>query len=577
MPVTQRGMVDCATRLLRVAPRMMQCASYVTRQSWLFWLVAALLMVLWLPRVQAQQTAYYVAPSGDDGNPGTFDAPFATIQKALDVADVGSVIYLAPGEYREDLRTRRDGLPSRMITITGPRSAIVKGNDGSRVFQINHGYIALDGFTIDGAVGDGTFRDVLIFVQSTQVQTPLRGVQIRNMALANANDQCIRLRYYVQDAEIAYNTVRACGQEDFPNGIWAGGGKNGVAIYVGTPLDQLDRNPDPAPDVSQGIHIHHNILDAQSAKCIETREHSSHVLIEYNDCRGHLDPDAAGINIRGNRNLIRYNTVYDGTGAGIRLGGETEAFGTDNLIHGNILVRNLYGALNIQRQPQRAICGNALLGNGDRVGRYGDDYPLAQPCAPDVAEEMMALGELCTCVSGPVRAFWEQQGGISLFGLPITPLQMELVEGEPKLVQWFERARIEVHPQDASPPYTLLPGRIGVERLAQQGYDWQAVPREESRTDCRYFAETGRNVCGDILTTWQAHGLELDGQVGFSEAENVALFGLPITGMISETLDGGQVYQVQYFERARLELHPENQPPLNVMVGLLGRELREER
>ena len=36
----------------------------------------------------------------------------------------------------------------------------------------------------------------------------------------------------------------------------------------------------------------------------------------------------------------------------------------------------------------------------------------------------------------------------------------------------------------------------------------------------------------------------------------------------------GQQRQIQWFERARFELHPENQRPYNVLLGLLGNELR---
>src|SRR5438445_1130370 len=32
----------------------------------------------------------------------------------------------------------------------------------------------------------------------------------------------------------------------------------------------------------------------------------------------------------------------------------------------------------------------------------------------------------------------------------------------------------------------------------------------------------------------------------------------------------GKVYIVQYFERAVFELHPENEPPYNVLLSLLG-------
>jgi uncharacterized protein YkwD len=40
-----------------------------------------------------------------------------------------------------------------------------------------------------------------------------------------------------------------------------------------------------------------------------------------------------------------------------------------------------------------------------------------------------------------------------------------------------------------------------------------------------------------------------------------------------ETLAGGWRGSVQWFERRRMELHPENAPPYDVLLGLLGNEL----
>ncbi|NJO07381.1 MAG: hypothetical protein HC876_18730 [Chloroflexaceae bacterium] len=109
--------------------------------------------------------------------------------------------------------------------------------------------------------------------------------------------------------------------------------------------------------------------------------------------------------------------------------------------------------------------------------------------------------------------------------------------------------------------------------LEQQGRAWQTFPRDEAaQPGCRYFAETQQNVCGDILTAWSANGLEL-GDPGISERESLALFGLPISPLQEEDIEG-QTYQVQWFERARFELHPENALPFNVLLGLLGREAR---
>jgi hypothetical protein len=148
------------------------------------------------------------------------------------------------------------------------------------------------------------------------------------------------------------------------------------------------------------------------------------------------------------------------------------------------------------------------------------------------------------------------------------------IEGRPIQAQNFERNRLELHPENARPNDVLL-GRLGADRLVQQGRDWFSFPKGTTQAGCRTFAETGHTVCGDILNAWRSQGLELDGRLGKTEAESLALFGLPLSGLMTETLGDGKQYQVQWFERARFELHPENQLPYNVLLGLLGNEVRD--
>lgn len=194
----------------------------------------------------------------------------------------------------------------------------------------------------------------------------------------------------------------------------------------------------------------------------------------------------------------------------------------------------------------------------------------AQPAAAQTGERCFAETNLC--ISGRIREFWEANGGLPVFGLPIAPQQATTIEGRSLQVQQFERNRLELHPNNPRPNDVLL-GRLGADRLAQQGRDWQtAFPKETPQAGCRFFPETGHNACGAILSAWRASGTEIDGRAGKTEAENLSLFGLPLSGLISEMLSDGKSYQVQYFERARFELHPENQPPFNVLLGLLGRE-----
>lgn len=78
------------------------------------------------------------------------------------------------------------------------------------------------------------------------------------------------------------------------------------------------------------------------------------------------------------------------------------------------------------------------------------------------------------------------------------------------------------------------------------------------------FPETGKCVRGDFLAYWRANG-------GLRQQ------GLPISDEMQETqapppAGDGKTYTVQYFERSRFERHPENQPPNDVLLGLLGSE-----
>ena len=59
---------------------------------------------------------------------------------------------------------------------------------------------------------------------------------------------------------------------------------------------------------------------------------------------------------------------------------------------------------------------------------------------------------------GPFLTFWQSRGGLPIFGYPLTP---ERREG-PLTVQWFERARFELHPGGV-----VLLGRVGAELLGK--------------------------------------------------------------------------------------------------------------
>src|SRR5207244_3620922 len=59
-------------------------------------------------------------------------------------------------------------------------------------------------------------------------------------------------------------------------------------------------------------------------------------------------------------------------------------------------------------------------------------------------------------VRGPFLAHWEGHGGLAIYGFPISPELVEILDGKPYLVQYFERARMEYHPENPAGNQVLL-------------------------------------------------------------------------------------------------------------------------
>ena len=170
------------------------------------------------------------------------------------------------------------------------------------------------------------------------------------------------------------------------------------------------------------------------------------------------------------------------------------------------------------------------------------------------------FGETGYCISGPIRDFWERNGGLAVFGYPISAQQIATIEGTwTGPVQWFERDRLEDHTADGQ---GVLGGRLGALTMGIQGRDWQRAPRETAQPGCRYFSETGFNLCGVFLRYWESNG-------------GLMRFGYPISAaMMEATPDWSGT--VQYFERRRMEHHTELAgTPYEVLLGLLGRDVRQ--
>jgi hypothetical protein len=162
--------------------------------------------------------------------------------------------------------------------------------------------------------------------------------------------------------------------------------------------------------------------------------------------------------------------------------------------------------------------------------------------------------------------FWRANGQVQVFGFPISE---ELVENG-RVVQYFERARFEYHADLVGTPFQVQLGLLGVEAAQRNGiYEmFQSVPDPQS--GARYIADTGHVIFEDFYRFWEKRG-------------GLAVFGFPISEAYEEN---GRL--VQWFERQRLEYHPEEMgsyyrqaeswnnlnlaAPFEVQLTSLGRE-----
>jgi hypothetical protein len=196
---------------------------------------------------------------------------------------------------------------------------------------------------------------------------------------------------------------------------------------------------------------------------------------------------------------------------------------------------------------------------------------LAQ--TPPARADGGTTGEACFqetgfCVRGRFLAYWTANGGLAINGYPLSNERQELLEdGTTYTVQYFERVRLEYHPENPA-PWDVELGQFGRRVLNSLGVPVNPNP-SEPRAGYTFFPVTGHNVSPRFLDYWLANGGLA--QFGYPLTEESA--GIPLveegTGRVL-TYDG----VVQYFERARFEYHPENAgTPYAILLGQFGRQI----
>lgn len=146
-------------------------------------------------------------------------------------------------------------------------------------------------------------------------------------------------------------------------------------------------------------------------------------------------------------------------------------------------------------------------------------------------------------VRGGFLQFFDANGGVTNFGYPIT----EEILDNGLMVQYFQRARFEWHPQNPG-QYQIQLGLLGQEIHGSPDPAVAPLPAGPGAS-VRYFPETGHNVTNAFLQFWTTRG-------------GLRIFGYPLTEAFTSA---GVTYQ--WFQRARFEFRNGR-----VELGLIGTE-----
>ncbi|HEX6289506.1 MAG TPA: hypothetical protein VFZ66_09965 [Herpetosiphonaceae bacterium] len=222
----------------------------------------------------------------------------------------------------------------------------------------------------------------------------------------------------------------------------------------------------------------------------------------------------------------------------------------------------------LSQDMQWAASGGAMM-------RYSDEQLPTEPLPPGIEADGLYFKETGHYVDDAFIGYYRSHGlefgdrgnsareSLALFGYPVSEGFDEINPDTGKVlrVQYFERARFEYH-RDNPNPYKVLLGRLGANTLLRLGRTFGSDPAPPAPgPQCQRFNESPFPLCPPFRDFWNRSG-------------GLPVFGFPISVAADEqSQTDGKTYLTQWFERERLEYHPENRgTPYEILLGLLAAE-----
>jgi hypothetical protein len=327
------------------------------------------LVLCWVPASKAHATHFFVAPNGNDANPGTFAEPWLTIAKANDELRAGDTVYLRAGVYDESIVPSRSGVLGRRITYANydGEEVVLRGSPGKKqiVELASRSHVTIIGLRLEHQAQDiwqdryglveiygvdseaNEILDCVLVRAGDPIEFTANGYKERGIVVNAARNTLIRGNY-IQGVNIGVHIHRAARFTRVLNNTITGTGQSSIdigssgGVLQGTLIqgnllersyieDGIQFEPDYSTlDLSsdtsnQGTVIRDNVIRNCAEDAIDLKG-AAQVVIEGNTIYGHLGSNdgpldgwnrnslgtiMVGTNSRSRDVIIRRNVIYD--------------------------------------------------------------------------------------------------------------------------------------------------------------------------------------------------------------------------------------------------------------------------
>jgi Right handed beta helix region len=367
-----------------------------SRRSWRRLLPCRALGLLGLALTGACQTlrlapagaaTYYVSTGGRDENPGTADAPFATIQKGIDRMAGGDTLALSGGTYAQTFtipasKSGTEGHPTTITSAAGETARVKPTTGHSAVGGIvwnQASFVTLRGLVLDG--DDIASTSNLVYTGDAS-GPPSHHVLYEDLTVENLHGQgsaCLTLVSSAHDLTYRKLTVRYCGK----SGVTAPQpGEHGLYI---TAAGMTVEGCDISHNYNAGIQIYSGSPRSTVIRDNDIHDNGGPGLLLYTDPTPHITRNRIYRNGSNPAYGGAYGGIYDNVSGAVILQNTL----ADNTGYGILFDAPAGAATTVQN--------NIFWGNQTA------DYRLATGSAPTLSYNLCAQadGERCAAPGDP--------------------------------------------------------------------------------------------------------------------------------------------------------------------------------